>query len=205
LGVQINEYEGDPIVEIDHETKTITVAITPPSYRPLGAFKALVKVALTLMDESDLARVPEALPWLRAPDLTTDQVADGTLYSCIRTFTPGPAPFATTKVVLLRRKRPDVLGFLFVLVVVFGNVSFQIVVPAPQQDRHHVGKQVILHPVPVFAFMDADRVSGPTRTWLQDLSSPSATKADPSMSFHFDSIEMKSVSGKGYPPPQIRQ
>ena len=176
-GVKVTEYEDDPIVEIDYEAKTLTITITPHSYRPLDVFKALVKVALTLMDECDLTKVPEALHWLCAADLTTNQIDDGTRYKCIRTFTPGPAPFASTRVALLRRKRPEVLGLAFIFVLAFGNMSFQIAVPAPQEDQHHIGRKIILRPVPVFGFMDQSRVKGPTRTWIQDLSSLAAVES----------------------------
>ena len=191
-GFKIDEHEGDPIAEIDYEAKTLTITIPGQRYRPLGVFKALLKVAITVMDENDLRKVPEALSWLSASDLTTNQIDDGTRYTCIRTFTPGPAPFANTRVVLLKRKRPDVLGPAFILVLAFGNLSFQIIVPSPQEDRHLIGQTLSLRPVPIFAFQDKDRVRGPTRFWGENFSSPSATKAPSSVVFHFDRIEENS-------------
>ncbi len=188
-GLQIKEHEGDPIAEIDHESNSLTVTIAPQPFRPLGVFKALAKMALTVMDECDLPKVAETLRWLRAADLTTDQIDDGTGYSCIRTFTPGPAPFPVTRAILLRRKRPDVLGPGFIFVLVFGNLSFQIVVPSPLEDQHLIGRSVPLRPVPVFAFQDKDRVRGATRFWRDELSSPIAVKGPSSVVFHFDRIQ----------------
>jgi hypothetical protein len=188
-GFKIEEHEGDPIAEIDHEAKCLTIKIAPQPYRPLGVFKALVKVALTFMDESDLPKVPEALRWLRAADLGTNQIDDGTRYSCIRTFTPGPAPFASTRAVLMRRKRADVAGPTFIFILAFGNLSFQIVVPAPQEDRQLIGKAITLRSVPVFKFQDQSGVRGPTRFWKDDFSSPGSVKGTSSVVFHFDSVE----------------
>ena len=193
-GFEIQQHQDDPIAEVDHEAKTLTITIMPQSYRPLGVYKALVKIALTLMDEHDLSKVPEALRWLHAPDLKTDQVDDGTQYTCIRTFTPGPAPFAMTRAVLLRRKRLDVPGPAFIFVLTFGNLSFQIVVPGPQEDRHLVGKQITLRAVPVFAFQTLDRVRGITTFWRDSLSSPAAIKGPASAVFHFDSASETSQS-----------
>ena len=187
-GFKIEDHASDPIAEIDYEKNTLTITIAPQSYRPLGVFKALVKIALTLVDERDLAKVPEALRWLRAPDLTTDQIDDGTRYTCFRSWTPGPAPFANTRAFLLRRKRSDVPGPTFIFVLGFGNLSFQIVVPAPQEDRHLIGQSIILRPVPVFAFLEKDRVRGPTGFWTQNLSSPALVKGSARVTFHFDSI-----------------
>ena len=89
----------------------------------------------------------------------------------------------------MRRKRSDVPGTNFIFVLAFGNISFQIVVPAPQEDQHLIGKTITLRPVPLFAFMDQSRVRGPTRLWKEDLSSPVPVKGPSSVTFHFDGIE----------------
>jgi len=186
-GFKIQEHAEDSIVEFDHEQNTMTVTIAPQSYRPLGAFKALVKIALTLMGEQEVAKVPEALRWLRAADLTTNQIDDGARYTCARSWTPGPAPFANTRVMVLRRKRADVAGPFLIFVLAFGNLSFQIVVPAPQEDKHLIGQSISLRFVPIFPLLDNERVRGPTRYWTQDLSSKAAQKGSASIVFHYDS------------------
>lgn len=194
-GFDIKSHEGDPIAEIDHEAKTLTISVSPQPYRPLGVFKALVKVALTLMDEQDVLKVSQSLRWLRAADVTTDQIDDGTRYTCIRTFTPGPAPFASTRAVLLRRKEADTLGPAFIFLLAFGNISFQIIVPAPDEDKSLIGKQIVLRSVPIFAFLDKSLVRGNTRFWKEDLSSSSTKAAPSSVVFHFDRIEEVLSSG----------
>jgi hypothetical protein len=55
-GFKIEEHEGDPIAQIDYEAKTLTITVAAQAYRPLGAFKALVKMALSLMDEHDIVK-----------------------------------------------------------------------------------------------------------------------------------------------------
>ncbi|WNJ93034.1 hypothetical protein [Bosea sp. 685] len=187
-GFLIQEHEGDPIAAIDQDKKTLTVTIAPQAYRPLGAYKALVKIALTLMAEGDLAKVPEAVQWLRENDLATSQVTDCTGYSCVRGWTPGPLPIAQTTVMLLRRKPSFQAGPAYVMLLAFGNMSFQIVIPAPQEDAIIVGKPITIWPIPVFAFLEADRARGPTRFWLRSLASPAPEKGAPSIVFNFESI-----------------
>jgi ribosomal protein L30 len=199
-GFSIQEHADDPITKIDKEARTLTITIAPQRFRPLGAYKALVKVALTLMPEADLTNVPEALRWLSASDLTTDQIDDGTRYMCIRSWTPGPAPIPYTRAMLLRRRSADVAGPLYVFVLAFGNLSFQIVVPAPQQDRHLIGQTIALRSVPIFPFLDKERVRGPTRYWEQDLSSTAPQSGNATVVFHFDS-----VSELPRPPIRIEQ
>jgi hypothetical protein len=36
----------------------------------------------------------------------------------------------------------------------FGNLTFQIAVPAPQEDQYLIGQKVLVPQVPIFAFMD---------------------------------------------------
>lgn len=190
-GFNIASHVDDPIAEIDHETNTLTVTIAPQPFRPLGMFKALMKAAVTLMNEGDVDKVPEALNWLRASDVTTDQAADVAGYACMHTFTPGPAPFALTSVLLLRRKRAQMLGPSYIFVLAFGNSSYQISVPAPSEDRHVYGVTFAFRTVPVFGFMDADRVRGATQFGAFNLSSPTPVKAPSSFSLHYDSATLK--------------
>jgi hypothetical protein len=68
----------------------------------------------------------------------------------------------------------------------FGNISFQIFLPAPSEDRHLIGRDIILRAVPVFSFQAKDSVKGPTRFWKAHLSSVSAMEGPKSAVFHFD-------------------
>lgn len=194
-GLEIKHFIDDPIVTIDEAAHRMKIRMTSQPYRPLGAFKALVKMAVSVMDDSDVGRVPEALRWLRTTDLTTDLIDDGTKFSVLRTFTPGPAPYARSVVMLLRRKSSDVIGPQFVFAVAFGNLSFQIIVPAPQHDCQLVGKTLALHAVPLFPFMVEDRVKGATATWRESLASAEKKKALDEISFHFDSMSEVIVPG----------
>ena len=50
-----------------------------------------------------------------------------------------PSALANTRVTVLRRKRADVAGPFLIFVLAFGNLSFQIVAPATQEDEHSSG------------------------------------------------------------------
>lgn len=187
-GFRIEEHEVDPVADIDEDNNTLTISITPQKYIPLGVFKVLVKVALTLMDEADVARVPEAREWLLSNDVTTDRIDEGFRFTCWRSWTPGPAPISSTRAVLLRRKSDAAPGPTFIFLLAFGNMSFQIVVPAPQDDKHLMGQTLSLRPIPVFTFLDAERVKGPTTFWTQSLSSPDLQEGTGTVVFKFDSM-----------------
>jgi hypothetical protein len=185
----IKEYEGDPISKIDEVNKTLTITTMKRSYRPLGVYKSLLKMAATLLDQTDVDKIPEAIKWLGSDGLTENQVDDGTGYSCIRTFTPGPAPFAQTRAMILRRKDKSVIGFSYIFFLAYGCTSFQIVIPAPQEDKHLIGQTMTLHPVPLLAFLEKEKVAGTTRIKVEKLGSNKMAPAPTSVVFHFDSME----------------
>ena len=56
-GFDIQEHDGDPISKIDDKNRTLTIAIAPQSYRPVGAYKALVKIAYHLRGRRTPARL----------------------------------------------------------------------------------------------------------------------------------------------------
>lgn len=188
-GFVIEEHVDDPIAEIDYENQQYTLTLGGQRYRPLGVYKALLKFAVTLMDAADLAIVPEALKWLRSADLTTDRIDDGLKYACFRSFTPGPAPFANTTAILLRRKSSEVAGPALMFVLGFGNLGFQIVVPTPQIEKHNIGKQMVMRAVPMLGFVSPDRVRGPTKYWPVNLGSTEPELAPGSFTMHFDNIK----------------
>jgi HNH endonuclease len=188
-GLKINHFEDDPIIDLDKEAKKLTLTVKSQPFRPLGAYKALVKMALSVMEESDLVQVAEALRWLKASDLETDRIDDGLGYICQRTFTPGPAPYPGL-VLLLQRRRPGWQdGPCYVFVIAFGNLSFQIVVPSPSLDAGLHGRQLTLHPVPLYPFMVAEKVKGATQHWQEHFDSPAPTKGEQSITFSFDRME----------------
>jgi large subunit ribosomal protein L30 len=142
----------------------------------------------TILGVRKLLEILRNLFGARAGDLTTDQIDDGTRYTCIRSWTPGPAPIPYTRAILFRRRRADIAGPLYVFVLAIGNLSFQIVVPAPQQDRYLIGQKITLWTVPIFPILDRERVRGPTRYWKQDLSSTAPQDGSATAVFRFDSV-----------------
>ncbi|MCJ2090978.1 hypothetical protein MKK67_00415 [Methylobacterium sp. J-072] len=201
-GLVIQEHEGDPIALIDEINKTMTISTMKRSYRPLGVYKSLLKMAATLLDQADVDKIPEAIKWLGSDGLTENQIDDGTGYTCLRTFTPGMAPFGQTRVMILRRKNKSIVGPAYIFFLAYGCTSFQIVLPAPQEDRHLVGQTFDLHPIPLIAFLKMDRVFGKTRTHFEKLGSTELTPAPPSIVYHFESIDAVEIpnSQSGEPP-----
>jgi hypothetical protein len=77
---------------------------------------------------------------------------------------------------------------MFIFVLAFANLSFQIVVPAPMENQHLIGKKISIHTVPVFGLLHKDRARSATRYWEHELSSPAPRKSSEKAVFHFDGV-----------------
>jgi hypothetical protein len=194
-GFNIASYDNDPIFEIDEESQTYTLTVAERKYRPLGVYKALVKCAISVMDDTELLHVKPAIQWLRAKDLTTDAVSGGGACLSFQSFTPGPRPFALTYARLLKRKTAiDAPMYIFVLA--FGNSSYQIIVPSTP-DLALEGRTVSVYAMPIFDWLEHDRVKGPTKWGKQLLDSPDKKVANRTATFHFDKMTHTPGTGSG--------
>ncbi len=188
-GYLIQNYEDDPIAEIDEANHTLTIGGQPRGYRPLGVFKSLTKTAVTLLRDDELPHFKDALTWLREKDVSTNLTPGSLNFVCMSTFTPGESPFGNTKVILLRRRSSDGSGPALISLVMFGCTSYQTVVPSPSLDAHHIGGSVKMPPIPIFPFLDDARVRGLTQFGLRSLASPSSEQTEGVVTFHVGSIE----------------
>lgn len=188
-GFSFQEHEGDAIISIDEAARMVRLRVKHQRYRPLSVYKALTKVALTLVPESELNAFEEAMQWIKAP------IARGALMKpsiCLRTFIPGPRPIPEPQVILFRRKPGKDVPYSM-LFIATGNTSFQIIVPCPGQDGGHAYS---FPPVPMTTSIDLDLAQGPPLHYQEDLSSPDLIDAPSEMTFHFDEIKSKPKDGQ---------
>jgi hypothetical protein len=189
-GYSFQEYDGDEILSIDEVSQTARLKLKHQRFRPLGVYKTLTKIALTVMPESELSVFKEALQWLKEP-LSEGPMVTPSL--CYRTFIPGPRPIPRPHVMLFRRKHGHVVPYSMLFLAV-GNTSFQIVVPCPSQDP--AGQTYSFPPIPMTASIDFDAAQGPPLHFTDDLSSADLTDAPSDMTFHFERIETKPMGGE---------
>jgi len=148
-GLQVTDYEDDPIWEINEESKTVTVTAHRQPYVPAAVFKCLVKMAISITPSSLLGEMGHLCKWILEDNHTYESFPYNPLV-VFEQFTPGPMPYPGVTVFLLRRKQKvtDVPYMQFI--AAFGNTMYQIIVPMPEQDKALMGKptQLSLFPVP---------------------------------------------------------
>jgi hypothetical protein len=135
----ISSNAGDKAYVVDEVAKTITFTYREQPYRPLGAYKALCKSAFSLLPDTELVHFPELRQWLLEKDVETKRVySEGN--NLLQSFVPALRPFGQPVVALLKRKNPIMAPYM-TMFLAFGNISYQIFLPCPEQDKHLVGAQ----------------------------------------------------------------
>ncbi len=112
----------------DLEKKELTLNLIIERHIPCAAYKALVKVALSLMPNPDLKDFSDALLWIRQEDHEHMLLQPLIVYAA---FVPGFQPFPKTSVLLLRKKQSSEIAELphCQMVMNFGNLQLQFIVP----------------------------------------------------------------------------
>ncbi|MDN8593207.1 HNH endonuclease [Paenibacillus sp. 11B] len=132
--VHIKVDPDSSLVEYDKEAGEITLTLTRLSYIPMAVYKAYVKMALTMMDESDFKDFPMTLDWIKETDhlLKRPQVK---LYAYTK-FVEGLHVFPVPEVHLLYRQSdaPTYLPYAW-LVLCTGNQVIQIMIPYSDKDE----------------------------------------------------------------------
>lgn len=112
---------------LDEENKTLTLNITREPYIPVAVYKALCKIAVSIIqNESDVADFLPTIRWIRDPD--HEQSILKPLRVAV-TSVPGPRPFDGVSVFLLRRKTSATLPYC-IFILALGNYMYQLMVPA---------------------------------------------------------------------------
>ena len=145
-GFVVNEYEDDPIIDLDEANKTIIFRLRRDTYIPIAVLKTFVKIGLTLMPEAEIADFATALAWIKEMRHTV-RFANGQ-FPVIYTFQPGPMPNDLIAIFLLRRKASVASVPYAFLVLAYGNEVFQVCLPSPERDAAISGQPLISYPFP---------------------------------------------------------
>lgn len=128
----VTSRENDPIFEFDEAGKRVVFTLPRDAYTPAAVMKAFVKIGLTLLPEAELGPFAPALAWIRDPDHSRSWVASAII---VHTFQNGPMPNVRLMAAVLRRKPGvDDVPYAFLLLG-YGHDVFQVVLPAPDEEK----------------------------------------------------------------------
>jgi HNH endonuclease len=184
-GLIATQYENDPIFTIDEANKSIHFKLKRMSYTPVAVLKAFVKMALSVMPETEMPNFKIALQWINNPDHTIGLVDS---FPVPYTFIPGPLP---NDLVVLRvhRKKEGVENVLYAFMILqYANEMFQVFIPSPENDAK-LPQPVTIHHYPTPYDLDPNWKYGKIGRTTIDLTGRAVVKNDfASIRCGFDAI-----------------
>jgi hypothetical protein len=145
LTVNIDAEEG--FYERDELTKTLTFHLRRAPYRPAMIVQTMVKIALSIMPDNEMANFQCILEWIR-PDTPALALAAPTPF--IHNFIGGPMSSDLLTVAVLTRQSDNLPTWYSCLLLMYGHELLQMVIPSIERDQHLYGKQLDFPPFPLF-------------------------------------------------------
>jgi len=198
-GVVINQYVDEGVFEIDETASRLVVNHETQPFRPLGAYKALAKMACALLPEAELPQFEELRQWLLQADVETRKVYGAGGHWSWSTFVPGPAPFAHPIVALLRRKQAVDAPYL-TFFLAFGNWSYQIFPPCPRKDIGLADRRIDIVPYPHLYQMQPWLARGRIQARQLPMDDPTRRSEPQTLNLHFDAIRPGGGAPASEPP-----
>jgi hypothetical protein len=142
--IAISSVIGDDSVAIDQENKKLTVRTIRQPHIRRSAYKCFVKMALSLMSESDLGNMAETIDWI----LQRDDKIQTKSFVALQTFVSGAVGFRHITFALLRRKPliENVPQYSFF--IAWGRFTYQVFLPFASGDKALLGKTMTLEYFP---------------------------------------------------------
>ncbi|EGR4192360.1 hypothetical protein DDO01_19135 [Vibrio cholerae] len=126
-GAKIIDREDSEFAHLDVENKSIVTNFHIEPHIPSAVFKCLVKIALSVIEDSELLQFKHAITWLLEPDHSKTICKPQII---LNAFIPGPKPNKGVTVLVLRRKPEVKISPYCHLLICFGNIAYQIIVPS---------------------------------------------------------------------------
>lgn len=178
----IKSQVGEEFAVVDNEKREITIKFHQEPYIPLAVYKALLKVAISIIeDKNELSAFRQTILWLLNPDLTFSVINPALL---MQAFVPGPRPTDGVSVSLFRRKDGMSEVPYSIFVIAFGNVIFQLVVPSHIDNGVRMTFQLPFLPSP----FDEDWPYGDLKFESYDLSGTEKRSRELRIVYSFDQM-----------------
>ena len=168
---------------------TIDFNFIRQTYKPILVYKALVKIGLTLVPESELINLEKTIFWLK---LEKPAPEDGMGKYVITRFFSGLNIFSFTQIKLFKRKNDILEVPMYQMFIAIRNYYFQIVIPCYEKDKQLQNKNIIFVSFPTSLDFDNDIKTG---NGIIDLSSWESKKNENvPIQMHYEKSEFKEWS-----------
>ncbi|MBL4306287.1 HNH endonuclease [Vibrio fluvialis] len=114
-------------VTFDKKNKVVTVKFDIEPYIPVGVYKCLVKIGLSVLNNEYFDDFKYTTKWVMNKNHDIPFLKPLKL---IESFVPGPRPFNETNVKILKKKWLVSTLPTYILIFSFGNISYQLIMPS---------------------------------------------------------------------------
>lgn len=168
-GLVIKQQQGDPILEFIEGENRARLNFVIEKHVPSAVYKALVKIALSVMPLSEMEQFKPTKAWILHKDHTKPILLPLKL---LLYFIPGHRPHRRTSILLLKKKHDSGVIELpnYIQVLTFGNLQLQIMIPSIRDNRKESDTATFIVPRFPSAFGD-DWPFGRPEPEVVDLSS----------------------------------
>lgn len=140
LYYKIRSKEDNGFASLDIINKTLCAELELQPHVPSMAYKALVKMALSVMPKDELENFKFSTKWLFSQE--NKNIVNPLIV--LRTFVPGVNVFKKTLVFLLKKKSLNDRYPNCIFVIAFGNIMYQIMVPTDNECLQQKSQKRIL-------------------------------------------------------------
>ena len=171
-GLVIQDTEGSK--NIEHHENHILFHSVRDTYTPVAVYKALVKMALSLLPYKQMPFFFDTVNWLKEDSHLISKYDMGSYQHMIERYVPGPMTLQMRATGFIRKSNVKNLPY-YIFYLEFANYSFQIMVPCVCKDE--------LFSVKVIPVPGADETGGPSygtsKIKFVDLSKKTKVKDEP--------------------------
>lgn len=147
--VQIyHEHPFDDSVVFDRKNKTLTVNAVRKPYVPLYVYKMLLKIGLSIIEESEIHEFKQPLALL-LDNSQNEKLKEYPLCHVYMHSLYGRMIFSTPIIYLYKKKQNDINSPSKTVILCTGNHIYQIFIPLCKKDQWMEGKNISIYPYPL--------------------------------------------------------
>lgn len=128
------------------ENGTITIEANQPSYIPLDAYKALVKIGLCMLPDEEIKNYNKALEWIKSENTKENQY--NPFFNIYRKV-GGEKRFLEPWAVLYKKRNHELLENFphHTFLLFYGLITYQVFLPFHKDDDHLENEEEIFFPI----------------------------------------------------------
>ncbi len=126
-------------IKLNKKDKTIRVESVKEPFFPFGVFKALTKIALSILPDLYLKEFADTINWVNSKHEDPIMISPDTMRA-FYTFVPGVTPFPAIQLLLIKRKDYVFNMPYMIFRISFKNFIYQIPLLRNRNDLPHIGE-----------------------------------------------------------------